>query len=250
MYLRSLLQAIRLSSSLTDQTVDQLLEQFLFCSTAHELVDKNLDICTKAVFSSGESGAAGGLANKDSKAAGAVSSEILGKVFSIVHVSRTGLTEAEIWGVLKMVTQVTVEEELARQLINLLSAFTMVVDDMHSFSHEIYREVVYDKYIRTRQELVQWHFFMARYFDQLPTCERKLVALPFHLEFAGAWSKVKNCLTDINMFQLWWTPRFKTDFIKFWASLTRVNKKDPKDAHGTSGHGTKAAPHNHNRNLN
>jgi len=239
MYLRSLLQAIRLSSSLTDQTVDQLLEQFLFCSTAHELVDKNLDICTKAVFSSGESGALGGLASKDSKAAGAVSSEILGKVFSIVHVSRTGLTEAEIWGVLKMVTQVTVEEELARQLINLLSAFTMVVDDMHSFSHEIYREVVYDKYIRTRQELVQWHFFMARYFDQLPTCERKLVALPFHLEFAGAWSKVKNCLTDINMFQLWWTPRFKTDFIKFWASLTRVNKKDPKDAHGTSGHGTK-----------
>lgn len=23
------------------------------------------------------------------------------------------------------------------------------------------------------------------------------------------------------MFQLWWTPKFKVDFIKFWASLTR-----------------------------
>ena len=217
MYLRSLLQAIRLSSSLTSMSVDQLLEQFLYCSTAHELVDRNLEICTRAVFASQTT----------------VGHEVLGKMFSIVHVSRTGLTEAEIWGVLKMVASTVVDEALATRLVNILSAFTMVVDDMHSFSHEIYREVVYEKYIKSRQELVQWHFYMARYFDQLPTCERKLVALPFHLEFAGAWAKVKNCLTDINMFQLWWTAKFKTDFIKFWASLTRASRKEGADA----GHG-------------
>lgn len=228
MYLRSLLQAIRLSASLTSQTFDQLLEQFLYCSTAHELVDKNLDICTKAVFTSPEV-----LSGADSK----VTAEVLGKMFSIVHVSRTGLTESEIWGVLKMVTGVTVDEALQSKLLDILREFTMVVDDMHSFSHEIYREVVYDKYIRTREQLIQWHYFMARYFGQLPTCERKLVALPYHLEFAGAWSKVKNCLTDINMFQLWWTPKFKTDFIKFWASLTRVNPKQPESSsHGRTTH--------------
>lgn len=236
MYLRSLLQAIRLSSSLTTMTVDQLLEQFLYCSTAHELVDKNLDICTKAVFSTPD----GPLAQSQQINNKGVTPEILGKMFSIVHVSRTGMAEAEMWGVLRMVTQISVDEKLAAKLINILSAFTMVVDEMHSFSHEIYREVVYDKYIRTKHELIQWHYFMASYFDQLPTCERKLVALPFHLEFAGAWSKVKNCLTDINMFQLWWTPKFKTDFIKFWASLTRVNKRESLDPHGRSGHhGTK-----------
>lgn len=224
MYLRSLLQAIRLTSELTTMSVDQLLEQFLYCSTAHELVVRNLEICTRAVFA-------------DQPASGGVTSEILGKMFSVVHVSRTGLTEAEIWGVLKMITAISVDEALAAKLMNILSSFTMVVDDMHSFSHEIYREVVYEKYIKSRQELVQWHFFMARYFDQLPTCERKLVALPFHLEFAGAWTKVKNCLTDINMFQLWWTPKFKTDFIKFWASLTRVSRKDGSDSHGGGGGG-------------
>ena len=229
MYLRSLLQAMRLSASLTSMTFDQLLEQFLYCSTAHELVDKNLDICTKAVFSEPES-------HDSSK----VTFEILGKMFSIVHVSRTGLTESEIWGVLKMVTGVAVDEPMQRKLMGILKEFTMVVDDMHSFSHEIYREVVYDKYIRTREQLIQWHYFMARYFGQLPTCERKLVALPYHLEFAGAWSKVKNCLTDINMFQLWWTPKFKTDFIKFWASLTRVNPKQPESS---GSHGGKTGHH-------
>jgi hypothetical protein len=43
--------------------------------------------------------------------------------------------------------------------------------------------------------------------------------LPYHLEEAGASSKVKNCLTEIEMFRLWWTPKFKKDFIKFWLYL-------------------------------
>jgi hypothetical protein len=46
---------------------------------------------------------------------------------------------------------------------------------------------------------------------------------------AGAWGKVKNCLTDIEMFQLWWTPKFKTDFIKFWASLTQLTSKTSEE---------------------
>jgi hypothetical protein len=104
---------------------------------------------------------------------------------------------------------------------------------MHSFSHEIYREVVYDKYICSRDNQIRWHQLMARYFSQLETGPRKLVALPYHLEQAGTWSKVKNCLTDIKMFRLWWTPSFKADFMKFWAQLTRVNKKEAD----TDGHG-------------
>jgi hypothetical protein len=97
----------------------------------------------------------------------------------------------------------------------------MVVNNMHSFSHQVYREVVYRNYICSQDALIRWHYLMAKYFGQLPPCDRKLEALPFHLEMAGSWSKMKNCLTDIEMFQLWWTPKFKTDFIKFWASLTR-----------------------------
>ena len=96
----------------------------------------------------------------------------------------------------------------------------MVVHGLHSFSHEIYREVVYEKYIGSSDALTRWHHLMARFFGQLPPCDRKLVCLPYHLEVAGSWSKVKNCLTEIDMFKLWWTPKFKKEFIKFWVSLT------------------------------
>ena len=83
------------------------------------------------------------------------------------------------------------------------------------------QQVVYSKNICTQEHLIRWHYLMAKYFGQLPPCDRKLEVFPYHLEMAGSWSKVKNCLTDIEMFDLWWTPKFKSDFIKFWASLTR-----------------------------
>jgi hypothetical protein len=148
----------------------------------------------------------------------------------MVYITRNGLTEAEIWGMVQMVSKYHPDETMSKKLFSILEAFTMVVNNMHSFSHEIYREVVYRNYICTQESLIRWHYLMAKYFGLLPPCDRKLEALPYHLEMAGSWSKVKNCLTDIDMFQLWWTPKFKTDFIKFWASLTRqrisVEKKE------------------------
>lgn len=32
---------------------------------------------------------------------------------------------------------------------------------------------------------------------------------------------MKNCLTEIDMFDLWWTPKFKHDFLKLWAFLAK-----------------------------
>ena len=233
MYLRSLLQAVCMCSTLTSSSIDQLLETFLHCSTAHELVDKNLNICCQSVFPDGNNPEM-----PDEKA----KMEILGKIFTIVYISRTGLTESEIWGVIRMVTSIHMDEVQMKNLLNILAEFTMVVDGMHSFSHEIYNEVVYDKYICSRDNLIRWHQLMARYFSQLETGPRKLVALPYHLEVAGSWGKVKNCLTDINMFQLWWTRDFKADFIKTWAQLTKVVPKSI-EPYGTIRKDTHEAKH-------
>lgn len=215
MYLRALLQAMLLATSLTNGNTDDLLERFLQCSTAHELIDKNLNICCQA--------------NGQDDGDETPLSELVAKMMSVVYVSRSGLTETEIWSLLRMVSHVGFSEEQDKLMV-ILKEFTMVVDHMYSFSHEIYREVVYQKYISSRATLLKWHNILARYFGQLPPCDRKLEALPYHLEMAGSWSKVKNCLTDIEMFQIWWTPKFKSDFIKFWASLTSVNVKGGKDA--------------------
>ncbi|KAJ1424703.1 hypothetical protein B484DRAFT_96242, partial [Ochromonadaceae sp. CCMP2298] len=220
LFLRALLQALRLAKALTDMGIDELLEKFLPCPTAMELIDKNLNVCCQ----------------EDPSLEDNFLSDTLGKMLSVVYASRSGLTEAEIWGLIRLTSSVEPDEEQSARLLSMLKDFTMVVDDMHSFSHEIYREVVYHKYVCSRQSLIRWHNILARFFGQLPPCDRKLVALPYHLEMAGAWGKVKNCLTDIEMFQLWWTPKFKTDFITFWASLTQLTSKtDPEPAKARTG---------------
>lgn len=222
LFLRALLQALRLTTSLTDLGVDELLEKFLACSSAHELIEKNLNVCCQSIEDQSEYDEGGENFISDT----------LGKMLSIVYASRSGLTEAEIWGLIRMVSKVEPDEDQAAKLLSMLKNFTMVVNNMHTFSHEIYREVVYHKYICSRPALIRWHTILARFFGQLPPCDRKLVALPYHLEMAGCWGKVKNCLTDIEMFQLWWTPKFKTDFIKFWSSLTQLSTQPGDKGHG------------------
>lgn len=218
LFLRALLQALRLTTSLTNISVDELLEKFLACSSAHDLIDKNLNVCCQYMALEDQDGYEE--TGENSLA------DILGKMLSVVYASRSGLTEAEIWGLMRMVSRFEPDDRQSARLMSVLKNFTMVVNNMHTFSHEIYREVVYHKYICSRPALIRWHTILARFFGQLPPCDRKLVALPYHLEMAGCWGKVKNCLTDIEMFQLWWTPKFKTDFIKFWSSLTQLTETE------------------------
>lgn len=48
---------------------------------------------------------------------------------------------------------------------------------------------------------------------------------PYHLEAAGCWNKLKNCLVDIDMFGIWWTPKHKKEFVALWASLTNAKNQ-------------------------
>jgi hypothetical protein len=46
------------------------------------------------------------------------------------------------------------------------------------------------------------------------------------------------------MFQLWWTPKFKSDFIKFWSSLTAVH---PHGADGEDMDASSSSTHHHDK---
>jgi hypothetical protein len=246
MYLRSVLQAIRLASTLTNQSTDSLLETFLNCSTAHELIDVQLDLCCTVMVESAHTNNNNNYNNNSEEIVlehdeneESLLKELLSDMLSMIHVSRSGLTIDEIWGILRMKRRYEPSLELQDRLLTILKDMTMVVNDMYCFSHEVYREVVYVKYITSSGALTRWHNYLARFFEQLLPCDRKLVALPYHLRIAGKWSKVKNCLTDIEMFQLWWTPKFKPDFIKNWSFLTGKQSNEMNDI--SNGIGTTSA---------
>jgi len=146
--------------------------------------------------------------------------DYLKQVLSYVYVSRDGLTEEEIWSLVRLIMSSMPEGKNRKNFQEILSDLTFLVDGRLCYSHEMYKSAIYKRFIFSSANQIKLHLDMARYFTQLPASPRKLVCLPFHLQIAGIWSKVKNCLTDISNFQLWWTDAFKTDFMNFWASLT------------------------------
>lgn len=261
MFLRSLLQSLQLTLSFTSVTTEILIEKFLACTTAHQVIETSINICYNALMAhetddhvkytplvnSRKKASMTQHANNDHNKEnthndvplGAARAdlhhvdhhinyrEIVANVFSMVYISRNGLTLDEIWGAVFSYMKIKPEEVIKHKVLPILTNFTMVVENMHSFSHEVYREVVYSNYIKSKDAVVKLHLSLARFFTQLPPCDRKLVVLPYHLEAAGSWSKVKNCLTDIELFQKWWrNPKSKVDFIKFWVSLTSFDKTE------------------------
>ena len=288
MYLRSLLQALRATATLTAIPMDQLLETFLSCNTAHELIEKQLNICCEEI-------------SGPQSAGGPKYAEILGKMFSMVHISRNGLKYDEIWDMVKMFSQHHPPDEgMKDKLFSILFSFTMVVkvrpfvlprlemlklparishtsvptpaprcvrpgqplvlarDLPRGGVHEVHRDpgaahplaLPHGQVLRpaaavrpqagsaavppgdgrvvvegAREAPLAGSFYLL-YPLRSPLSPFRaplrspLAALRSSSHRTTAF-QVKNCLTDIEMFDLWWTPKFKSDFIKFWASLTR-----------------------------
>jgi hypothetical protein len=160
MYLRSILEALRLTCVVTDVPKEQLLESFLSCSSAHDLVDRALNICFMNIF--GQPGdsikgldthsvSTGNHSHGPSQSHSQTQSQtytqsvsggdsdILGKMLTVIYASRNGLTITEVLGLLKMVANFQPNEIVEKKLFTILKSLTMVVNDMYSFSHEVFR---------------------------------------------------------------------------------------------------------------
>lgn len=206
LFLRILLQSLKLETEIkgcTSAIINSTLDMIARCQSAYDIVEQSLNLRNS---------------NVDTAAS-------LKQVLCNVYVSRDGLSEEEIWGLLELILRVIPDDEMKQSLLMILRDMTMVVEGRYCFSHDTHTEAIYKKYIATNSNLIKIHLDLAKFFTILPASPRKLVCLPYHLEIAGIWSKVKNCLTDIDNFKLWWTAEFKSDFIKFWAGLTMT--QDP-----------------------
>ena len=105
-------------------------------------------------------------------------------------------------------------------ITELLKDMTMMVDGIRRFSNDALKQAIWEMYIKTPEKRLKLHTLLGRYFMKLPPGDRKLQELPYHLEIAGHWTKLKQALVTIDMFKCWWTPNHEEEFIKLWASLT------------------------------
>jgi hypothetical protein len=198
LYLRTLLYALQLGVEWSthklldsESVIDDLLNKYLQAPDSVTLTSLILDVYASYV-GEGQEGI-----------------KALGAVLSVLYASRDGLADDEVWGAAAMVLGHELPVQKRACILKALMGNTMLVRGHRSFSHVEFRQVVYTKYVSSPERLVGLHTQMARYFDRLPASHRKVECLPYHLEVAGSWIKLRNCLVDIEMFDLWWTPSHK-----------------------------------------
>jgi hypothetical protein len=73
---------------------------FLSLSQLMKLIEKQLNICCEEI--------------SGSSASGTGNADVLGKIFSMVYITRNGLTKAEIWGMVGMVSKYHPDEVRVR----------------------------------------------------------------------------------------------------------------------------------------
>mmetsp|Transcript_18067 Transcript_18067/g.55308 ORF Transcript_18067/g.55308 Transcript_18067/m.55308 type:complete len:1191 (-) Transcript_18067:637-4209(-) len=219
LFLRTILYALRLGVELSNAALDAQIDTCLATSNAPDLLARVLDLCSEYVNYSGKP--------TISQDVAFVNHNVLAQILSAIHVSRHGLTETEMWGIVKLATGKFPTTKQRNCIQRVLRDFTFSVHGLKNFSHEDYAVVVYRKYIRLVEVNIRAHHLLARYFKKLPPCDRKLTALPYHLEVAGSWSQLRIALADVRMFCLWWTPSHKREFLNLWASLTSCSRSGP-----------------------
>lgn len=234
LFLRTILYALRLGVEMSDASIDVQIDACLAARNASDLISAVLDMCTNYVESSMQlvSGQSNRRVPEPSHSeienrANNSTQNTLAHVLTAVYTSRHGLSDAEIWGIVELATNKCLTSMQRDCIRRVLRDFTFSVNGLRNFSHQDYAAVVYTKYIRKPESNIREHQLLAHFFGKFPPCDRKLDALPYHLEVAGRWSRLKSALVDVRMFKLWWTAVHKTEFLNLWASLTACGVATP-----------------------
>lgn len=235
LFLRTILYALRLGVEMSDASIDMQIDVCLAARNASDLISAVLDMCTNYVESSMQVVSRKTYRRVPESSSTALEGSLakiaaqntLAYVLTAVYTSRHGLSDAEIWGIVELATSKSLESIQRNCIRRVLRDFTFSVNGLKNFSHQDYAAVVYTKYIRKPETNIREHHLLAHFFGKFPPCDRKLDALPYHLEVAGSWSRLKLALVDVRMFKLWWTAVHKTEFLNLWASLTACRVAAP-----------------------
>ena len=92
--------------------------------------------------------------------------------------------------------------------------------------HESVRRVVWTQYLGSSYaERDRNHEMLAMYFDKIvPVCPRRIEELPWHYEKLQQYGKVRDVITDVDMFRLWWgdsrMESYRPELIRVWSVLS------------------------------
>jgi tetratricopeptide (TPR) repeat protein len=220
LYLRALLEELRIYGDHVKLRAH--MEDYLTAKTVDDLYEKILERYEK---------------DYDRDRAGLVK-----EAMSLIWASRRGLNESELldllgsdksplpaayWSPLYLAAE--------ESLVNRSGLIT--------FFHDFLRKAVEDRYLSDCEQKRLCHLRIADYFEKRGLDDRRVDELPWQLAEATEWKHLKECLTDLGMFQSLMTEAKRYELTGYWlklegrfdmtqaynAALERYEKSKPKD---------------------
>jgi len=137
---------------------------------------------------------------------------------TLLWASRRGLTESELLDLLG-----SGYEPLPRAF---WSPLLLAVDDafvsrsgLLNFFHDFLRKAVKERYLRDPDVRRRVHLRLADYFNLRKPDDRKAEELPWQLSKAEEWGRLKDCLTDLPIFNHLNTDATKYELVGYWRLL-------------------------------
>ena len=146
---------------------------------------------------------------------------LVGDVLSLLWASRDGLSESELLEIMEFegkpipkycwsALHLALEDILVNR-INLLN-----------FSNDYIRRAVEARYLKNNDRKVNCHIRISTYFEKCSEDERKIFELPWQLEKAEEWEKLKNYILDPVIFTNLASKEKRYDLLRYWRALSNI----------------------------
>ena len=209
LYLQILLNSLRTMANLAclpDIVVTQILGRVAEVVSVEELLSIVLDHCEETVEMHPDGSDKGALPH----------------ILSLLYVSHKGLSEDELFDALGTIDGLNVGAQHRESVRLILKDICMIVkvQGIIHMENESVRRVVWKKYIATDEVRRKHHHILSHFFYHKECCIRKIEELPWHYERMEEFSNLRDLVTDIDVFKLWWgSIPHRPDLLHVWGVL-------------------------------
>jgi len=138
---------------------------------------------------------------------------LVGKVMTLLWASRRGLSEGELLELLKVPHAVWSPLHLA------LAGSICNRAGLLNFFHDYLRQAAERRYLFNEEERHAAHLVLADFFEGKELDRRKVDELPWQLCEAEDWQRLKDCVTDIEMFLELRTDAKQYELTGYWLAI-------------------------------
>ena len=134
------------------------------------------------------------------------------EVMALLWTSRQGLTEHELVGITSM-TCLAISPLLGAIRESLINRTGLLY-----FSHEFFKQAVYDKYIETPAQEKVFRVRIIDYFKNRDTDIRKIEELPWQLSLMESWDDLVTLLSNFEFFPIAWQQQ-PYEIRRYWSDI-------------------------------